>query len=165
MPDPAGWFFDSVTLSNFALADGLHILTARYRRRGFVTSQVMDELTRGVAAGYLPLAACLELVDKDSLRLVALDKAEQTTLRQLITHLGHGEAGTIAAAHHRQGVVVTDDRAARQTCNEMAIPLTGTIGILQASIRDHQLTLSDANGILHKMIEAGFHSPVKRLPG
>jgi predicted nucleic acid-binding protein len=47
----------------------------------------------------------------------------------------------------------------------MVIPVTGTIGILQASARDRQLTMADANNLLHKMIEAGFHSPVRRLPG
>ena len=165
MPDPAGWFFDSVTLSNFALADGLHVLTTRYRGRGFVTTQVVDELTRGVTAGYAPLAGCLTLVDKGILRLVSLDKAERTTYAQLSAHLGQGEAGTIAAANHRHGIVVTDDRAARRTCADMAIPVTGTIGILQATVRDRQLTLAAANDLLRKMIGAGFHSPMQHLPG
>ena len=165
MPEPAGWFFDSVTLSNFALADGLQVLTARYRGRGFVTSQVADELTRGVTAGYAPLSGGLKLVDKGILRVVSLDKAERTTFGQLSVHLGQGEAGTIAAANHRQGVVVTDDLAARRTCTDMAITVTGTIGILQAAVRDRQLTLAGANDLLHKMIDAGFYSPVRRLPG
>lgn len=165
MPDPAGWFFDSVTLSNFALADGLHVLTTRYRGRGFVTTQVVDELTRGVTAGYAALAGCLPLVDKGILRLVSLDKTERTTYTQLNAHLGQGEAGTIAAASHRHGIVVTDDRAARRSCADMAIPVTGTIGILLASVRDRQLTLAAANDLLRKMIAAGFHSPVQRLPG
>ena len=64
MPEHAGWFFDSVTLSNFALAGGLQILIDRYRKRGFVTTQVVDELTRGVAAGYAPLSDGLDLVDR-----------------------------------------------------------------------------------------------------
>jgi predicted nucleic acid-binding protein len=164
MPDPAGWFFDSVTLSNFALAGGLPVLTARYRGRGFVSTQVVDELTRGVTVGYEPLAGCLKLVDKGIPRVVSLDKAERTTFGQLSAHLGQSEAGTIAAANHRRGVVVTDDLAARRTCADMAIPVTGTIGILQAAVRDRQLTLADANDLLHKMIEAGFHSPMQRLP-
>ena len=163
MPEHAGWFFDSVTLSNFALADGLHILTARYRARGYVTTQVLDELTRGAAAGYTPLAACLELVHKGILRAVSLNRIERNAFRQLVSHLGAGEAGTIAAAHHRHGVAVTDDLAARRTCADMELPVTGTIGILQASIRDRTVTLAAANNLLRKMIEAGFHSPVDRL--
>jgi predicted nucleic acid-binding protein len=104
-------------------------------------------------------------VDKGILRPVSLDKTERTTFGQLIAHLGQGESGTIAAANHRQGIVVTDDLAARRTCADMTIPVTGTIGILQAAARDRQLTLVAANDLLRKMIEAGFHSPVQRLPG
>ena len=163
MPETTGWFFDSVTLSNFALADGLDLLATRYRGRGFVTTQVVDELTHGVAAGYAALAGCLTLVDRGILRLVSLDKTERCSFGQLIAHLGQGEAGTIAAANHRQGVVVTDDLAARRTCAEMKIPITGTIGILQTAVRDHQLTLPEANALLDKMIAAGFHSPVRRI--
>ena len=164
MPESAGWFFDSVTLSNFALADCLHVLTARYRERGFVTTQVVDELTRGVVAGCAPLSGCLDLVNKGILRVVSLDRTERHTFQQLAAHLGQGEAGTIAAASRRQGIVVTDDLATRRTCTELGVPVTGTIGILQAAVRDRQLILTDANALLHKMIAAGFHSPVERLP-
>ena len=163
MPEYVGWFFDSVTLSNFALAGGLQVLMGRYRGRGFVATQVVDELTRGVAAGYEPLGDGLDLVDKGLLRMVSLDRDERTTFRQLVAHLGEGEAGTIAAAHRRHGVVVTDDLAARRTCADMRIPVTGTIGILRAAVLDRELTLSAANELLRKMIEAGFHSPVDRL--
>ena len=163
MPEHAGWFFDNVTLSNFALAGGLPVLTGRYRGRGWVTPQVLDELTRGVAAGYAPLAAALDLVDKGILRAVSLDRAEWKEYRQLVAHLGAGEAGTIAAAQRRQGVVVSDDLAARRTCADLGVPVTGTIGILRAAVRDGELPLARANGLLHGMIAAGFHSPVARI--
>jgi predicted nucleic acid-binding protein len=165
MPEPGGWFFDSVTLSNFALADAVAVLRDRYRRRGFVPTQVVDELTRGVTAGYAPLTACLDLVDTGVLRVVSLDRSERHTFRQLVGHLGEGEAGTIAVAHHRQGTVVTDDRAARRTCADLNVPVTGTLGILQAAVRDRQLTLGAANDLLRAMIQAGFHSPLDRLAG
>ena len=163
MPEHAGWFFDSVTLSNFALAGGLHVLVVRYRRRGFVVTQVVDELTRGVAAGYGSLVGCLDLVDQGILKTVSLDRSERNTYRQLVAHLGVGEAGTIAAAHRRQGVVVTDDLAARRTCADMRIAVTGTIGILRASVSDGDLLLTDANDMLRGMIEAGFYSPIDRI--
>jgi predicted nucleic acid-binding protein len=163
MPEHAGWFFDSVTLSNFALAGGLRVLVARYRGRGFVTTQVIDELTHGVAAGYPSLAECLDLVDKGILRAVSLERAERNAYRQLVAHLGEGEAGTIAAASRRRGVVVSDDLAARRTCADMGVAVTGTIGILRSAVRDVDLSLADANRLLHRMIEAGFHSPVDRI--
>jgi len=160
----ACWFFDSVTLSNFALVGRMNILAARYRTRGFVTTQVVDELTAGVDAGYASLSDCLDLVNRGTIQTIALDATERVTFQQLIGNLGQGEAGTIAAALHRQGVVVTDDLAARRTCSDMGIPITGTIGILQAVVHDRGLTLAIANELLHKMIEAGFRSPVDRLP-
>ena len=163
MPEHAGWFFDNVTLSNFALAGGLGVLIVRYRGRGFVTTQVVDELTRGVTAGYPALAECLDLVDKGTLRLATLDRNERKTFRQLVVHLGEGEAGTIAAAHQRGGVVVSDDLAARRTCTDLGVSVTGTIGILRAAVRDNALGLAEANGLLARMIEAGFHSPVDRI--
>lgn len=163
MPEHAGWFFDSVTLSNFALADGIRVLADRYQRRGFVTTQVIDELTRGTVAGYRSLSACLDLVDKGILRAVTLDRAERNTYRQLVVHLGEGEAGTIAAARSRHGVVVSDDHAARRTCADLDVPVTGTIGILRAAVQNSDLSVADANGLLARMIAAGFYSPVDRI--
>jgi len=163
MPEDAGWFFDSVTLSNFALAGGLHVLVGRYGGRGFVTTQVVDELTRGVTAGYGALVGCLDLADQGILRVVSLDRSERKVYRQLVAHLGAGEAGTIAAAHRRHGVVVTDDLAVRRTCADMRIKVTGTIGILRASVGDGDLLLADANDLLRGMIAAGFYSPINRL--
>jgi predicted nucleic acid-binding protein len=163
MPEHAGWFFDSVTLSNFALASAMPVIRDRYRSRGFVTTQVVDELTRGVVAGYAALADCLSLADSGALRIVSLTRPERRTFQQLTAHLGAGEAGTIAAARHRGGVVVTDDLAARRMCDDLKVPVTGTIGILRATVRDRDLALAAANALLRKMIEAGFHSPVDKL--
>jgi predicted nucleic acid-binding protein len=102
-------------------------------------------------------------VDHSILRAVALDRAERSTYRRLVAHLGAGEAGTIAAARHRGGVVVSDDLAARRTCADLDVPVTGTIGILKAAVRDRELTLSGANALLAVMIQAGFYAPVDRI--
>ena len=42
--------FDTVVLSNFALSESLDILRTRYGGRGFVTSEVLDEIVAGVVA-------------------------------------------------------------------------------------------------------------------
>ncbi len=63
----------------------------------------------------------------------------------------------------RSLTVVTDDRAGRNACVQKNIPLTGTIGILKATVVDEQVTLSLANEIHQKMIESGFYSPIKNL--
>ena len=43
------------------------------------------------------------------------------------------------------------------------MPLTGTVGILLALVRDGSLPLTEANAILAEMIERRYRSPVDRL--
>jgi predicted nucleic acid-binding protein len=45
----------------------------------------------------------------------------------------------------------------------MKIPVTGTVGILKASVSEGNLSLDQADESLHKMIEAGFYSPIRSL--
>jgi hypothetical protein len=63
----------------------------------------------------------------------------------------------------RSGTVVTDDRAARKVCREPKVSLTGTMGILVASVRDSLLTQIAADEVLQAMMGKGFHSPVRRI--
>jgi predicted nucleic acid-binding protein len=56
MPD---YLFDTTVLSNFAVAGRLELLEARYRDVAFTTVEVVDELRRGVKAGYVYLEAVL----------------------------------------------------------------------------------------------------------
>jgi predicted nucleic acid-binding protein len=59
--------------------------------------------------------------------------------------------------------VVTDDRTARKQCSLIKIPVTGTVGILKASVLDGQIPLARADDILQKMIAAGFYSPIRNI--
>ena len=81
----------------------------------------------------------------------------------MIVHLGKGEASCIAYAKERDVIVVTDDRSARKHCSQMKIPMTGTIGILKASVLDGHLKLDQADNILSKMTDAGYYSPLRSL--
>jgi predicted nucleic acid-binding protein len=45
----------------------------------------------------------------------------------------------------------------------MKIPVTGTIGILKASVQDSMFTLEQANDVLDRMIASGFYSPVSSI--
>jgi predicted nucleic acid-binding protein len=92
-----------------------------------------------------------------------LSREEQEVYRRLLARLGEGEASSIAAALERKGTVVTDDRAARNVRREFEIALSGTIGILVAGVSDALLTHAAADEILDAMVEAGFHSPVRRI--
>ncbi len=168
MPEGKGvpdrlWIFDSVTISNFSLAGRLDILQARYAHHLALTTQVVDEISRGVTSGRHDLEPILALVDNGIFRLLVLTNEERTTFGKLSNNLGQGEASTIAAALHRDATVVTDDRAARQATRDLALSLTGTIGILIACVRDSTVPAATADSVLESMVDAGFYSPVTRI--
>ena len=156
------WVFDTVALSNFLLSDTLFILEKRYRKCGFITWQVYDEVSAGIAE-FPKLKLIDKLIKDKTFKLVALSLSQRKDFRELIGHLGKGEASCMAFAKEQNATVVTDDRAARKQCSFMKIPFTGTVGILKASLLDGHLSLSRADETLHKMIKAGFYSPIRSL--
>lgn len=161
MPEK-NWIFDTVALSNFLLSDSIFIIENRYRRRGLITREIYDEISAGMV-DYPKLIQIDRLVDDEIFKLVSLSRQEHENYRELIVHLGKDEASCIAYAKERNVIVVTDDRSARKQCSQMQIPLTGTIGILKASVLDGHLKLDQADKILSKMTDAGFYSPLRSI--
>jgi predicted nucleic acid-binding protein len=156
------WVFDTVALSNFLLSESFFILEKRYRKCGFITWQVYDEVSAGIAE--LPKLKLIDkLIEDKTFKLVALSLSQRKDFQEFIGHLGKGEASCIAFAKEQNATVVTDDRAARKQCALMKIPFTGTVGILKASLLDGHLSLPRADEILRKMTEAGFYSPIQSL--
>ena len=96
MPDKR-WTFDTVTLSNFLLSNSSFILENRYRRRGFITSEIYNEISAGTAE-YPKLNRIDSLIDNETLKLVSISRKEYKLYRQLCNHLGKGEASCIAYA-------------------------------------------------------------------
>ena len=141
------YLFDTVVLSNFALAGRLDLLVTRYGKAVMITLEVLDEVTDGVVAGYSALREIEDAWDTGRFsRAEALaDKDERATYRELLRTLAPGEASCIACAGPCAGIVVTDDRTARQCCAGRGIPFTGTIGILIACCADGILSADDAD--------------------
>jgi predicted nucleic acid-binding protein len=164
MSDDPDFFFDTVTLSNFALAGQIGLLIDRYGRRAGITPQVIDEILEGIAAGYEVLRGVQVALEEGGLGGAAsLSDVERRTFVELLRILGPGEASCIACAKARRGTVVTDDRAARGCCAERDVPFTGTIGILTACVRDGTLEPHEADATLQSMIDNGYFSPVRRI--
>ena len=156
------WFFDTVVLSNFLLVDAHHILEKRYLGKGFITRAVYDEIVNGIVA--LPKLSTVEkLLAKKVLDVHSLSSSEHKLFLELAGHLGRGEASSMAAAKIQSAIVVTDDRAARKQCLKMKIPVTGTVGILKASFASGQISLSESDTTLEKMVACGFYSPVNSI--
>ena len=164
MPEKAFYFSDAVVLSNFALARRLDLLVERYGQRGQITSEVLDEISEGIAAGYADLTTIEQSIASATLGSAeSLSPTERTEFRALLQNLGPGEASCIVCAQSRGGTVVTDDSAARAICTERSLPLTGTIGILKACCRARTLSPHQADTILQAMIDAGYYAPVNRI--
>ena len=159
------YFFDTVTLSNFALSGALDALQARYGRRLRVPGEVLDEIACGVAAGHGELREIEKRVDAGDFGRTDLSSAERRVFGGLLHHLGAGEAACVACAVCRGGVCATDDRTARACCAERGVPCTGTIGILRACCEDGTVSLEEADGILASMVQRGFYSPVRTVSG
>lgn len=158
------FFFDTVSLSNFALAGRLDLLVARYGPRAQVTQEVLDEVSDGIVAGYTALQQIEKAVaDGEFGAAGPLSAKERDGYRALLQFLGAGEASCIACAQSRGGTVVTDDRAARTACAERHVVMTGSIGILKACSLDGTLVQQEADEVLQAMIDAGFYAPVSRI--
>ena len=161
MPEK-GWYFDTVSLSNFLFSGADSLLKTRYRKQGFITWEVYDEICAGFIK-YPSLQKLEILLSNETFTLIPLSDQARKLYSNLIAHLGKGEASCIAAAKISGGIMVTDDRAARQQCSHSHVPFTGTIGILKTSVMDGAINLSQADMYLEKMIKSGFYSPVRSI--
>lgn len=161
MPD-LKWVFDTVSLSNFIFSESTFILENRYKEKACITREVFNEISAGISA-YPKLKMIDALIDNHIIRVLSLSKSEHIIFRELIGNLGKGEASCIAIAKTRSLTIVTDDRAARNTCIQKNIPITGTIGILKTAIVNGQIHLPQANEIHQKMVDCGFYSPIRSL--
>jgi predicted nucleic acid-binding protein len=158
---------DTVTLSNFALVGRFELLVKRYGRRLQVTPAVLGEVAEGIIAGYAALREIETAVDEGRITqagdLTSVD--DRRTYRDLLRILAPGEASCIAHAGACGGVVISDDRTARQCCEARGIEVTGTVGILKACTHDRTLSPEEADSVLHAMVDAGYYSPVRSIGG
>ncbi|MDA0747073.1 MAG: hypothetical protein O2954_11175 [bacterium] len=160
------YYFDTVTLCNFALAKRFDLVRVRYGSRAQITSAVLEEIAGGIVAGYGGLQEIEDAVTAGRVGQAGiLNGREREIFRSLLHTLAPGEASCIACAQSRGGIVVTDDKAARDCCLERDVKFTGTIGILKACCRDGLILPQEADGVLQAMIEAGYFSPVRNISG
>jgi len=165
MPD---YIFDTTVLSNFAAVKRSDLLAARYRNVAFTTIEVIDELRKGVKAGYDyldPILQALESNEPDNWISIlgTLSATEQRLRVEFDDRLDAGEASCLALAIARELAFVTDDWAARRLAKEHQVSVTGTLGILVTLVREKALSLSDANELLKDMIRRRYRSPVDSL--
>lgn len=162
--NPSPVVCNTTLLYNFAAINRVELLLRALSRPIFTTVQVVDEISAGVQAGYAYLEALESLLLSNSspVEITSLGSNELTTFRDLRLRLHAGEASCLAIALHRHHVLGTDDLAARKIARAKNVPVIGTLGAL-VLCRHSLLSLAEANRILQRMIDSGYHSPVSRL--
>ncbi len=160
-----GIVFDATVLSNFARVGQFKHLELLYADRASTTLMVVEEIHRGIEAGYSELAIVeRHLKPTGWLAVTAPETTEEQSLFvTLLASLGSGEASCLATARMRNRIVATDDRAARHRAAAMDVRVTGTLGILIRLVQAKHLTLAQANLLLSRMRRAGYYSPVQNL--
>lgn len=131
MPDH---IFDTTVLSNLGAVGRVDLLAERYHDTAFTTVEVIDELRKGIQAGYGYLDKILQQVDgvaqEGWLRILMPESVAEHRLRaEFDLVLQSGEASCLALALSRGMVLVTDDLAARRLATERGVLLSGTLGI------------------------------------
>jgi len=168
MPDPYMVVLDTTVLSNFALIEGLALLERLYGHRACTALAVVEEIRRGLAAGYSVLQhverAFAPPVNAGWLKITPLTASpEQARYLELLDTLGPGEAACLALAERHRLVLASDDLAARHAATQIGVRLTGTIGILTRLVREGVLSLAEGNAHLRYMLASGYRSPVEML--
>jgi predicted nucleic acid-binding protein len=91
--------------------------------------------------------------------IVPLTKDEEWTffaeLRRRKRGLGAGELGAITVAKFNSASLLTNDRQARQTADEVGVSVSGAIGVLEYGVEVGKLSGPAAVKILEEMIREG----------
>ncbi len=156
-PGPQPLFLDNTVLANFALVGRSDLLKRLWGQEARVTAGIRNEFFAGVASDSLPAGEWPEL------DIVELTEEERQYGQALPLGLGAGERSSLAAAVHRHGILVSDDRKARTIARNLGVETTGTIGILLRCIESGLLTMQAGNQLLERMIAEGYWSPVVSL--
>ena len=158
---------NTTVLSNYAAAGQLELLR-RLWGKVYVPDQVYDEIQEGLRCGYDFYTGIDQLMFPFSetgwLHLIALQSPDEfRSFGELVSTLQSGEAACLSIAYHRRWTFLSDDKAARDAADTLKVPVSGTLGVLLALVKRHQLALSEADAALQCMRRAGYYSPVALL--
>lgn len=148
---------DTTVLSNFGHVRRSDLVYVFALANAATTTSVLREYGVAVAAGLLPGDLWKDLP------VITLSSEEERLASSLPAVLGAGERTCIAVAIERRGVLATDDSDARKVARRFGISITGTLGLLIQAVRIGRASLPEANELLLRMIQSGYHSPVTDL--
>jgi predicted nucleic acid-binding protein len=160
---------NTTVLSNFAAIDSLDRLHELFEEV-FLPTEVYHEIQRGLEEGYTFYSGVDEILhprkEDGWLRLTSLrDESEVLAFSSMPAQLHAGEASCLAIARQRSWLLLTDDKDARRHAGTLKVAVSGTLGCLVLGIERNLWTLEESNGLLKRLIAAGFYSPVTDLAG
>ena len=158
---------NTTIISNFAAVGRLDILRDLLGQI-YITTDVYAEIQDGLIEGYdfyEGIESHIHPLALDGwIFLTALEGNEELRLfSHLPSSLHRGEASCLAIAARRGWAFLTDDARARKSARESKILISGTLGILVKALDKKLLSLDEADNLLHRMIQAGYHSPFSTL--
>jgi predicted nucleic acid-binding protein len=90
-----------------------------------------------------------------------VEPADDEAVKNAMSRLGiegepRGDAALFAlASAYDDAVVVTDDKPLRNTCKALGVSLSGSVGVIVASVEEGVLAPEEAKGLLVAMDEVG----------
>lgn len=154
---PVLYVIDNTVLSNYMRIGRPELLERAVVPNGVITPAVKEEMELGETLGILPP------LNWQWLPVTTLDAVEEGLANEFRRRLDPGEAECLAVAVNRNGIIVTDDRGARQQAIARGVKTSGTIGILRMLVDVGHISLPKADEHLKAMIGEGYHSPVRSL--
>jgi predicted nucleic acid-binding protein len=160
---------NTTVLSNFAAIGSLDRLRNLFGEI-FLSTEVYQEIQRGLEEGYAFYSGIEELLqpmrESGWLRLTSLSSEKEVlTFSSMPGKLHAGEASSLAIAHHRGWLLLTDDKAARRYAMDQGIAVAGTLGCLILGVERDLWSLEQANEWLERTVASGFYSPSMDLSG
>ncbi len=137
---------DSNVVADFFLVGKLDLLCGLLQGRLFASDFVLNELEE--AGISLPCAEAVTLSAEEELALF-------DGIRKDNPPLGAGEVGALTVAKLRKCGAMTNDSRARRAAEELGIPVSGTLGVLEYAVEADRISAEEAVGILEQMIQAG----------
>ena len=137
---------DSNVVADFFLVGKIDLLRDLFQGRLLASDFVLSELSE--ADIQLHCAEVVTLVTEGDLALF-------DDIRRSNPPLGAGEIGALTVAKLRGCGVMTNDGRARRAAEELGIPVSGSLGILEYAVEVGRITAEEAVRILEQMIQAG----------
>ena len=140
---------DATVFSNLAYLG--HVDRLRILVRPVTPKAVRDELVAG--SELYPFLTDATTALSTEIQVVEMDEGSRVVFEQLRDRLDRGEAECLAIAETHDGLLVTDDGAARQLARDRDIRVTGTIGVLIELVDDDVIDEDTADAWLERLID------------